>query len=212
MRASIFEAVRDRRPSALPFVLAKVTLGGLHQCFPRRLVVAAEYLIHPEAIAEEPPVRGELDLARVLIFCVLEHDPVSDAAVVATVERGNAALRPDSVTDLHHLRFERAGNVDVRRVVMAFDESYARRIALNAMTRAAAEPVTGMAGLRRYAPKVSLLLHVPFVAVRPHPRTVHDRALVDALGVQKVQLVFGQVRHPLSPGDHISIRGCSAMS
>lgn len=88
------------------------------------------------AIAEEPPVRGELHFARFLVFSVVEHHPVSNAAVVASVECGDAALGPDRVTDLHHLRFERAGYVDVCRVVMAFDEGDARRVALNAMTRA----------------------------------------------------------------------------
>src|SRR6185437_346168 len=138
---------------------------------------------HPAAITKEPPVCREFDFARFLIFGVVEDNPVSNTAVVARVKRRNAALRPNSVTDFHHLRSERAGYVNVCLVVMTFDEGDACRITLYAMPRATAKPVTSVTRLRRYTPKVSFFFHVAFITVRPHPRAVHDRAFVDTLGV-----------------------------
>jgi hypothetical protein len=94
----VVKTVRDRRPFTLPFVLAKVALGGFHQRFLRCLVIAPENLFHAAAIAEEASMRGELDLASLFVFGVVEDHPVSDTAVVASVERGNAPflLRFDS--------------------------------------------------------------------------------------------------------------------
>ena len=78
---------------------------------------------------------AEFDLARFFKFYVVQHHPVGDVTVVAGIQCGDAAFRPDRVSDLHNLRFERAGDIDISCIVVSFDECNAGRVALNAMAR-----------------------------------------------------------------------------
>src|SRR6266404_1178662 len=204
----VLKTVGDRRPSALPFIAADIAGRGLSKRLPRQLVIAPEYLFYAAAIAVETPVGAKLDFARFLEFDVVEYHPVGDAAVSTGVERRDAALGPDRIADFHHLPFEQARDVDVCRGVVAFDEGYAGRVALNAVARAAAQAVALVARARRDAPEVALLFHRPFVATRRHVSAVHDCAVVDALGVQKAQFGLGELRHfSPSPEDNLAIAG-----
>ena len=71
--------------------------------------------------------------------------------------------------DLHHLRSERARDVDIRRVVMSFDEGDAGRVALDAMTGAAAQAGAVVAGFWSDTEQIALVLRGAFVSVRTHP-------------------------------------------
>jgi hypothetical protein len=55
---------------------------------------ALEYFLDPGAVAVQAPVCLKLDLACRFKLAVVEHHPVSDAAVAARVQRTGPALRP----------------------------------------------------------------------------------------------------------------------